>query len=717
MEVLGAVASGLAVGQAAKVVIKVKRMWNEVQDVPDRIQSLLDYLDALGPLLGQIESEFSQSMVPDEIRHSVSIRQSIAVCQRAIAVLHELAFEMEKEINRTRPVKKKIVCAKIALKKDVVQRLEKKLEMTINLFNVSVAHYNMAMQNITYQAVRTLVQRSTSTVHMVLEEEDDGVNEQLKGLAFIRKGCGATHLRSKTYSPTLFPRIWWESAPDGTCRHWFFQPPSWLSMRVWETEWRTACSGWQQFATYRCYNVRPANSKVFKCITDGRTDDLLSLFQMREASPFDRDHKGRSLLYYAAFHNNLKVCRTLLTLGLDVCLDERYGEIELALTDSSAGGVCMDDLTPRELTGQWNLPRYESSSHPEYLRHLEEKIAIMDLFRRVEYYHSSASDTVQLLSKGLTRRTNWKADVLMHFQQRLAPSYYQLPLKTRLQAVRNVVQNAWDETEADYPDLLRVLLKEDRLITREDVFISIQEKISLIHTAAMGFAISRSMGYPWRGWNVSASEERSAAWLRFATDVIAATTADDLNTIETIQPLYGEEYEGTAGCVATPLLALLYAASGKISTGTTWRSHLRHDCMGAWLEFLKACNIDLEEYGKREQQTYHYLRSKRRQQFRCVVNDADAMWKGDRDLPKLLLELREIEYGLDQEDWNLRWKVERIVNEVYQAADVREVHEVHEVKEADKSGQGEQADTSYPGDMRDREEVNIRTQMPGSWVD
>lgn len=58
MEILGAVASGIAVGEAAKVVIRVKRMWSEIEDVPDRIRSLLDYLDALGPLLEQIESEF-----------------------------------------------------------------------------------------------------------------------------------------------------------------------------------------------------------------------------------------------------------------------------------------------------------------------------------------------------------------------------------------------------------------------------------------------------------------------------------------------------------------------------------------------------------------------------------------------------------------------------------------------------------------------------------
>lgn len=158
--------------------------------------------------------------------------------------------------------------------------------------------HSRVTQNATNKAIQTLVNnKPRRDAHIVLEDEDDDLAEQLRGLAFIRKGCGSSHLKSKTYVPTMFGRIWTESAPDGSCNHWFLQPPSWLSMKIWEAELRTACSGWQRFGAIRCYNIRPASASVFKCISDGRTDDLLSQFQTREASPFDRDQDGRSLIY------------------------------------------------------------------------------------------------------------------------------------------------------------------------------------------------------------------------------------------------------------------------------------------------------------------------------------------------------------------------------------------------------------------------------------
>ena len=143
MEVLGAVGSGIALGEVAKVVVRIKRLWNEVEGVPDRIRSLLDYLDFLSPLLEQIEHEFINSPLPSELRQHVSIQQSIALCQRAVHSLHGLAFEMEKEIGRTKALKKRLVCARVALKKDVILQLEGKLEMAINLFKISMTHYVM----------------------------------------------------------------------------------------------------------------------------------------------------------------------------------------------------------------------------------------------------------------------------------------------------------------------------------------------------------------------------------------------------------------------------------------------------------------------------------------------------------------------------------------------------------------------------------------------
>jgi hypothetical protein len=129
------------------------------------------------------------------------------------------------------------------------------------------------------------------------DKEEDDFAQELRCQAYRRKGCGTSHLRSKSYEPTYFGRFWVETSSKGDCQHFFLQPPSWMAMKVWEAELRTASSGWQKFAAVRSYNIRPSNSFVFQCVKSDKYDDLSHLFSSREASRFDRDQDGYSLIY------------------------------------------------------------------------------------------------------------------------------------------------------------------------------------------------------------------------------------------------------------------------------------------------------------------------------------------------------------------------------------------------------------------------------------
>lgn len=72
--------------------------------------------------------------------------------------------------------------------------------------------------------------------------------------------------------------------------------PKWLSTRGWSIKFRNDPNGLRQF-NFRRYNIRPSDSEIFLTVGKGDLDGMLRLFQSRNATPFDRDEQGLSLLH------------------------------------------------------------------------------------------------------------------------------------------------------------------------------------------------------------------------------------------------------------------------------------------------------------------------------------------------------------------------------------------------------------------------------------
>lgn len=85
------------------------------------------------------------------------------------------------------------------------------------------------------------------------------------------------------------------SSPNRQCRRLSITLPKWMSECVWEVEMRRQHTGWQ--LTYRSYNIQPWDSLIFKVVRKGQLGKMRELFSSREASPFDRDYLGRTLLH------------------------------------------------------------------------------------------------------------------------------------------------------------------------------------------------------------------------------------------------------------------------------------------------------------------------------------------------------------------------------------------------------------------------------------
>ena len=84
-----------------------------------------------------------------------------------------------------------------------------------------------------------------------------------------------------------------------------YRTPPWLINRIWRIQALRAVSGWKY--SPRSYNIVPNTSIVFKYLENHNISGIQELFSQRQASPFDCDESGRSLLHVRTADSHLQV--------------------------------------------------------------------------------------------------------------------------------------------------------------------------------------------------------------------------------------------------------------------------------------------------------------------------------------------------------------------------------------------------------------------------
>ncbi len=147
-EVLGVLASGVALAQLAGAVIsngmKLKQLFNEVKEVPETISYLLEQIDILDPMLWAIDDDRARQLLPDTISTSeVFVQKSVQICQKVLHQLTQLLEDLTAQIQSSRMLYRSIGKVKVLLKKEVLVRYEKRLDMALRLLSSSQQMYMM----------------------------------------------------------------------------------------------------------------------------------------------------------------------------------------------------------------------------------------------------------------------------------------------------------------------------------------------------------------------------------------------------------------------------------------------------------------------------------------------------------------------------------------------------------------------------------------------
>jgi hypothetical protein len=140
-EVIGVLASGISIGtlaaQIASSITTLKSYWDEVKEVPEVVSNLLEDIEDLHSILGDIKDDRIRNPISSLLLDGTSPAKCLTHCRKAATRLSELVDELGADIDASNQFKRKKAAIKVVLTKKKLARYMKKLERTVWLLTLS----------------------------------------------------------------------------------------------------------------------------------------------------------------------------------------------------------------------------------------------------------------------------------------------------------------------------------------------------------------------------------------------------------------------------------------------------------------------------------------------------------------------------------------------------------------------------------------------------
>lgn len=144
-EMLGIITGAITVvetaGQAGSSILKLKRLWDEVKDAPQKIKSLIDELERYKPLLDSLDAEFEQ--IEHIVSNNPAAKASTGYCRQAMSGLEALIQDFEKEVESKRNIKRGVAKVKVVLKKGVIEKYREQMQNALDVVKLAQQTYLM----------------------------------------------------------------------------------------------------------------------------------------------------------------------------------------------------------------------------------------------------------------------------------------------------------------------------------------------------------------------------------------------------------------------------------------------------------------------------------------------------------------------------------------------------------------------------------------------
>ncbi|EXV06041.1 ankyrin repeat protein [Metarhizium robertsii] len=284
-EVVGLVASVVTLGEVAAKLSKLKTFWKSIQNVPQSIQNQLEELEALNAIITELEAE------QDVVQNTPSGTLSLRYCKNAAKELEDLMQTLERNVKSNRRLRRSMT-ARIPERTASIF-FDRRNEPTRNTASNTKGSPFRARENVEQDSSSSLLERQTL--------------EWVPGSLF-----GGVRTSRSSHSIQNQDGLG-EKVQITKVR---FRLPWWLSQTVWDM---LACRSTHGMTwKISSWNIRPWGSPIFRAALYGDFEKIVELISDGEASLYDCDEDGQTLLHYAVEAANFELGVKLLLLNRSI---------------------------------------------------------------------------------------------------------------------------------------------------------------------------------------------------------------------------------------------------------------------------------------------------------------------------------------------------------------------------------------------------------------
>ncbi|KAE9378461.1 hypothetical protein N431DRAFT_479482 [Stipitochalara longipes BDJ] len=307
-EVLGVIASGVGIGalagQIALSVARLKTYLDQIRDAPEDLKILIDEIESLHLLLSDIEDEQSRNPSSSILVENNSSLRCLDHCKRGVERLQRVVDEMAVDFDGLKPMKRKLVSAKIIWKRDRIEKYKAELASAIRLLTLSCQIHTRSLVQLQPDIITSRIARL-----MQIEFANIAFPNSVPSLSTSQVQGFTSSMRTNRAGESRSRRI------QSTWLRWKLS--SLILGRAWDLEICRSQQGWK--FSISTYAIVPFDSLVVEYCGHGDIEGLQRLFSQGEASPFTiclDTHGGttyeRTLLEIGAEIGNFKLCEFLI---------------------------------------------------------------------------------------------------------------------------------------------------------------------------------------------------------------------------------------------------------------------------------------------------------------------------------------------------------------------------------------------------------------------
>lgn len=393
--------------------------------------------------------------------------------------------------------------------------------------------------------------------------------------------------------------------------------------------------GWQIYL--QPYIIRPRGSWVFIHAHRGDVASMMGLFRRREASPFDHDDCGRTLLHVCALYFPPNNTDSNLTRIRQYSTRSRNTDLSNLLISY---GVDIHEPDNQHIRPIQQLLIYRKTIPESYVEFLLCENNILQCRRPLKPHYRYDSHAV-----------HWRLSQLWLLSMNKDRQGSSLPDRVSLWAMPHF-DRYWT------PDMVRLQLWREDQPSRADMARSLKEHASLVHWISFRFGEAQGGGQ---------ETTTTPLWHEFMSEILSVSSeTESLHALARCQfPSCDNDalHHLLETRYSTPLFEFLSGVWGSwVSRTRSMPNHRDNryenafrtldEALKAWLVVVRrVCGPhSLEAYGQMECQTMRpYLVS--------GLWDFTKLWRLESEClgPRLV----GIKYGADPQDWNLEWDLER----------------------------------------------------------